>query len=529
MRLRGIMGRSVILLMAAGLLAGCGVNSRSFSPAKKYSPQQLQKDYSIYRQTLEQAHPGLYWYTGKDSMDRYFQWGREQLNDSLTEPAFRKVLAYVTSKIRCGHTSVRASKSYSKYLDTARITRLFPLSMKLWPGRTPLEGDTAVVVINLHRRDSLLKRGTVITKINGRSMTGIVDTLFNFLYTDGYNTTHKYQTLSNRGSFGSLYSSIFGFSTRYAIEYRDSSGVLQSTNVTPYYPAADTLDRSLTRPVTPVPKPSRRERKEMRRNAVRLLKIDSASHVAMMNLNSFGRNYGLKGFFRRSFRVLQKNRIGHLIIDVRSNGGGSVNNSNMLTRFISDHPFKVGDSLYAITKRKRYSRYIENDFFNRLFMTFFTSRRKDGYYHFRYFERHYFKPKKKNHFDGKVYILTGGSSFSATTLFTAAVMKQENVTVVGEETGGGAYGNTAWLIPDVTLPETKVRFRLPLFRLVIDKTIPKNGRGILPDVASVPTIEAVRRGADFKLDTVMELINKDKMESSKSPRKPGDITLHHSE
>lgn len=45
--------------------------------------------------------------------------------------------------------------------------------------------------------------------------------------------------------------------------------------------------------------------------------------------------------------------------------------------------------------------------------------------------------------------------------------------MIGEETGGGAYGNSAWLIPDVALPETGVRFRLPLFRLVIDKTVLK--------------------------------------------------------
>ena len=120
-----------------------------------------------------------------------------------------------------------------------------------------------------------------------------------------------------------------------------------------------------------------------------------------------------------------------------------------------------------------YSRYIQNDFFNRLFMTFFTKKKRDGYYHFRYFEKHYFKPKKKNHFNGKAYILTGGNSFSATTLFVSAVKNQDNVTVVGEETGGGAYGNTAWLIPDVKLPETGIRFRLPLFRLVINKNTPK--------------------------------------------------------
>ena len=139
-------------------------------------------------------------------------------------------------------------------------------------------------------------------------------------------------------------------------------------------------------------------------------------------------------------------------------------------------------------------------------MVFMTAKKKDGKYHFGYFERHYFNSKKKNHYDGNVYILTGGNSFSATTLFTQTVKHQDNVTVVGEETGGGAYGNTAWLIPDLTLPETGIRFRLPLFRLVIDKNIPKDGRGVQPEVIAVPTTEAIRRGVDYKMEMVMDLI-----------------------
>lgn len=144
-------------------------------------------------------------------------------------------------------------------------------------------------------------------------------------------------------------------------------------------------------------------------------------------------------------------------------------------------------------------------------MTFLTRKRRDGYYHFGYFERHYFKPKKKNHFDGKVYVITGGNSFSATTLFASALKDQQNVTIVGEETGGGAYGNSAWLIPDATLPVTGVRFRLPLFRLVIDKNTPKNGRGVQPEIESFPTVDAIRRNADYKLEKVMQLIREDKM------------------
>jgi C-terminal processing protease CtpA/Prc len=496
--------RTFLFIVYIFLLASCGISKSSFSPDKKYSLQQVQKDYTVYEALLEEHHAGLYWYTSQDSMDHYFNWGKQHLKDSMTEPEFRKVLTFVTAKINCGHTTVRPSKQWSKYSDTVRLGKLFPLSMKVWD-------EAMVVTANLNRRDSILKRGTIITAINSKPVSYLVDTMFKYISTDGYNKTHKYQSLSNRGYFGSLYTSLFGLSEKYTIDYKDNSGQAKTVTVPVYNPAADTADRRGTRPfVKAPPKPSKKEQRRQRLDASRLLKIDSVNHTAMMDLATFGKGYGLKKFFRNSFQALHDNKIGHLIIDVRSNGGGSVANSTMLSRYMASAPFKIADTLYATRKGGKYSGYIQNNFWNKLFIALLTRKRKDGYYHFGYFERHYFKPKKNNHFDGKVYIVTGGNSFSATTLFASALIKQDNVTTVGEETGGGAYGNTAWLIPDATLPETGIRFRLPLFRLVMDKNIPKNGRGVQPEVSSLPSVDAIRRNADFKIETVMALIKEDK-------------------
>jgi len=239
--------------------------------------------------------------------------------------------------------------------------------------------------------------------------------------------------------------------------------------------------------------------------------MDTANHTAMMDLGSFNKGYGLKRFFRNSFQALHQHRIDHLIIDIRGNGGGSVTNSTLISRYLANGKFKLADSLFSVRRGSPYQSHIQNHFWNKLFMTLFTRKRKDGYYHFGYFERHYFKPKKNNHFNGQVYILTGGNSFSAATLFASALVKQDNITLVGEETGGGAYGNSAWLIPDATLPHTGVRFRLPLFRLVIDRTVPKIGRGVQQEVPGPPTYEAIRRNTDFKTEKAMELIQRDKM------------------
>lgn len=505
----------LILLTGTVLIYGCGVSSRGFSPGKKYSPEQLQKDFDIYRTLLEEHHAGLYWYTPKDSMDYYFDQGRRQLNDSLTEPQFRKILTYVTARIDCGHTTVRSSKAWNRYSDTVRLGKMFPLSMKTWEDIHAPGVSYMVVTANLNRRDSVLKRGTEILKINGHTREEITDTLFRYISADGYNRTHKFQSLSNRGVFGSLYTSLYGPSEKYDIEYKETDGRIKNITVPAYNPAADTVGRG-TRTFRPAQRqPSKKEQREQRLNAVRLLRIDSVNHSAMMDLGSFGRGYGLKNFFHNSFRALKENKITHLIIDIRGNGGGSVTNSTLISRYIADHRFKLADSLYALRKGGPYQRYIQNHFWNKLFITLFTGKKKDGYYHFGYFERHYFKPKKTNHFDGKVYILTGGNSFSAATLFASALIKQENVTVVGEETGGGAYGNTAWLIPDVILPETGLRFRLPLFRLVMDKNYPKNGLGVQPEVESLPTVEDIRRNIDFKVVKAMELIKKDKEDNKK--------------
>src|SRR5436190_4226655 len=126
--------------MAVVFLSSCSVSKSSFSPSKKYSPEQLNKDYSIFRGALEESHPGMYWYTPKNEMDNYFDWGKSQIKDSLNGEDFRKVLAYVISKINCGHTVTRSSIAFLKYRDTS-INKIFPLSLKIWPG-TSVTDDT---------------------------------------------------------------------------------------------------------------------------------------------------------------------------------------------------------------------------------------------------------------------------------------------------------------------------------------------------------------------------------------------------
>jgi hypothetical protein len=83
---------------------------------------------------------------------------------------------------------------------------------------------------------------------------------------------------------------------------------------------------------------------------------------------------------------------------------------------------------------------------------------------------------------------------------------------VGEETGGGWYGNSGILIPDITLPNTKIRVRLPFFKLVQYKHVAVKGTGVAPDVYVGPDWQDILGGIDTKVEKVKELIrqkNKD--------------------
>jgi hypothetical protein len=432
-------------------------------------------------------------------MDYYFNEGYQSLNDSMTEIQFRDVLAYVISKIDCGHTSIKGSKAFVKYVDTA-FSKAFPFAMKFW-------SDTMVITANLRKSDSKLQRGTQVLTINGYNVRALTDTLFNYITTDGYSINGKYQSLSTGFAFASLYKNVLGLPDSLDIHYIDDLGIENQTWVKPYDFKADTMDKKTLNQGPPSRGAGKKKEKPRLYLPSVNLQLDTVMKTGFMTVATFDRSNHLRKFFKRSFKELKKDQIRNLIIDVRSNGGGDAGLSTLLTRYIIDHPFKLADSLYTIKPPSEYNKYIQKSFWHGLLVSVVTKKGKDDKYHFRYFEKHYNSPKKKNHYDGQVYILIGGNSFSATTLFAGDLKGQKNVTLVGEETGGGYYGNTAWIIPDVTLPNTGLRFRLPRFRMVINKDRVKNGRGIMPDVWAVPSVEAIRDGVDFKAMKVKELIS----------------------
>ncbi len=479
-----------VLVICLGLFS-CSV-SKNYSADKQYPKKILQEDYTLLRNILEQKHPSLYWYTSQDSMNYYFNEGYQNIADSMTELQFGwKILAPLVNKIHCGHTSFSMSKGWNKFIRNKRIPS-FPLYLKIWK-------DTMVVTANLNRKDSIIKKGMLITSINGMRSQDMIKKMFGYMVQDGYEDNVNYIRLSTNFPF--FHRNVFGIYKNYSVQYLDSFGNEKKTVLPLFGIAGDTLDK--LKVVAPL-KQKNISRKE-KREKIRSLQTNNG--ISVMTINSFATGSHLKNFFRKSFKFIRKKNIKDLIIDIRANGGGDISNYASLTKYIRHTSFKVADTAVAISNSfKPYAKYIKSSFFNSLGLLFLTKKGSDGRYHFGYWKRRIMKPKGTNHFSGNAYVLTNGLTFSASSLFSSAVKGQSNVTLIGENTGGGWHGNSGIIIPDITLPNTKLKVRLPMFRLVQYEHPPKTGTGVVPDIYIGPTVESSRKDIDRKMEFVKQLI-----------------------
>lgn len=468
------------------------IKKSSFDPSKKFSPIELKQDFLILDNVLKSNHPSLYWYTPKDSIDNYFAETYRSLKDSLTEQQFRRKISWAISKIHCGHTSVRYSKAYAKYFIKQK-TELFPFQLKVWK-------DSAIVISNLAKGDSVIKRGTPITAINHIPVKDIIDSMCELISSDGYSNIFKYQVISF--NFPAFYKNTFGLDSSYNVRYIDSKG----KQIEKIYKNFEGTVAFLNTKQPLLPQETTRKKiRKANLIADRNIEIDTSLKTALVSVNTFSKGKLIR-FFRRSFTNIKKRNIKNIILDLRLNSGGSIFACTRLSQYLVDKSFHVADTVAAYTRSFPYKSYVKPWFIYWLSMHISGRRYEDGRIHFRYFEKHYFKPKKKKHFNGNIYLLTGGYTFSAATIVAGSLKGQSNVKIIGEETGGGGYGNSAMLLTTIVLPHTGVRVSLPLYRMVLNANRVKNGRGISPDIQVAPSSKYIKNNVDAKLQKALDVI-----------------------
>ena len=98
-----------------------------------------------------------------------------------------------------------------------------------------------------------------------------------------------------------------------------------------------------------------------------------------------------------------------------------------------------------------------------------------------------------------------GGSFSTTCEFLSNLHYRKRASFVGEEAGGGYYGNTSGRFVRVILPNTKVQVIVPLRTYYLAVKDGNPNRSILPDYEVKPSINDVLSGNDILMARAIEL------------------------
>lgn len=247
------------------------------------------------------------------------------------------------------------------------------------------------------------------------------------------------------------------------------------------------------------------------------MKLETREDIAIMEIKTFSTYYvkkakqNFKKFFDNAFESIEKNNIEHLIIDLRDNGGGDEMPTLQLFSHLSEQPFTFYETMYTKTNRIANPKLYNSRWFSMNFLYPLFKLKKNGkVYNIKGI------PGLKKHkpattiFNGDVYILTNGFSFSATGEITSFIKNSNRAVFTGEEVGRNANQNISGTTRILTLPNTKIRIRIPveLFKLNVNH---KNaGHGVIPDYNIRPSITDKINGTGVEMEYALELIKKRK-------------------
>ncbi|WP_081910778.1 S41 family peptidase [Hymenobacter sp. APR13] len=478
------------------LLSGFGIAAPALAQqaapvsalTRQFAPAQLRHDLEVLHQTVKAGHLGARTYHSPAYLDSCAAAVQAQLTQPLTEREFRALLRPYVAALGCGHTAVQASEASQA---AAKRATPFVLPLQL----APVAGRL-VVVATPGLRPGLLQPGDEVLALNQRPAPEVLQGMLRQVPSDGLNQTHALNAV--RRNTYAYYANAFGLPEEHVLQVRAANGTERTLRLTAA--DVDTAQANLQARAARQPAPGRLLQRHGS-NSLRLLPQDSS--VAVLDLNTLSGSQ--KSFYKAAFRALQQRPVRALVLDLRDNGGGQAFGGNALLRYLLPAPFQF--VFETGPEQRRVRRQLAMGFWERATPGLMSTNPLQTWQRGRHQFVFRFRPSRQLHYNGPVYVLTNGGTFSMASYVAAYLKHRAGATVVGEETGGGEAGSNAMLSGRLQLPETGQLVQFPVYRVVHQVPAgPDTGRGVLPTVPVTYSAADLVQGHDRDLATVLELI-----------------------
>lgn len=460
---------------------------------KTFSYNKLIEDFSILKNAYLETKVGL-WYANYNQFDSICNLQKNKITDQMNSLEFYKIIAPITAFTNEGHSAIRHSLEVNNHRK--QFGKHLPFLVKII-------GDNVYIINNKKTN------GYKIKSINNHKINTILKKFYSIEPSDGYNKTSKRHWIEN--AFFKYYYLFFEQHPKnFKLELINHNNKKEVHNFQPISYKELVKNYNNTHKRIPHWK---------FKNPI-AININKKENYALLTVNSFwkklykDKKVDFKNFVQKSFDSISKLGIKNLIIDVRKNEGGEQGMEDILLSHLITKSYKKYDYVevpsysYSFLPYTRYNLQEEVAILKKRTLHKF-SQNKDG----RYLNKSTFfngLPPAKTTFTGNLYILIGGLSFSGGSEFAALAKNHTNAIFIGEETGGGYYGNTSGTYLNFTLPNTNITGRVPLEKFILNckKTTIPFGRGLIPDYNVQLTIQDFLQNKDTELDFIKKLINK---------------------
>jgi hypothetical protein len=438
---------------------------------------------------LEEGHPGIYRYNTKAGMNSIFDMAEKAITQSMDEREYQILLSKIVSQIGCGHTAVLAPKEAQDKFDKEAIAIPFQ----------PYYSNGKLFVLN--NFSVLTDKGFVgsrIVSINGHSAKELLNAMLAIMPADGHNQTYKYRNLTYSKYFTRYYEYLYGDTASYSIEYiSDSGNKVKKAKLAGLLFSELNAIRDEKYPVHFLSDPLE-------------FKIDDKK-IAYLKIESFDgdvleqKKLDLSKFIQTAFNRIDSTQVKNLIIDLRNNHGGTDEYGKLLFSYLTSHDFDYYSSLTINTDNFGFFKYTEMT--GRKVPASLIKANAMGTFDV---VRHPNVGKQKPMlpaYGGKIYVLINGGCFSTASECISMIHSNTNAVFIGEESGGSYSGNNSGMVPEMTLPITKIRVAIPLMKYVMSvKDYPFKDHGLYPSYTVIPTIADKINGVDPELNFAKKLI-----------------------